>query len=80
MSLIRGLAAVAAGLFMFASGASAQEVTKIRFTLDWKLQGIHAWYYWAQEKGYFAAEKLDVTHRPGRRLGRDRDPHHVGRL
>ncbi len=61
MSLIRGLAAVAAGLFMFASGASAQEVTKIRFTLDWKLQGIHAWYYWAQEKGYFAAEKLDVS-------------------
>ena len=46
---------------MLTSGVSAQETTKIRFTLDWKLQGVHAWFFWAQEKGYFAAEKLDVT-------------------
>ena len=61
MRLIHSLAAIAIGLALWVSGATAQEPTKIRFTLDWKLQGIHAWYYWAQEKGYFAAEKLDVT-------------------
>ncbi|SRR5258708_15917917 len=60
MSTIR-LAALAAGFALITSSVVAQSPTKIRFTLDWKLQGIYAWYYWAQNKGYFAAEKLDVT-------------------
>lgn len=49
-----------AGLMMAALPIAAQD-TKIKFTLDWKIQGVHAWYYLAQDKGYFKAEKLDVT-------------------
>jgi len=55
------IAAILLGVICAAPAANAQEMTKIKFTLDWKLQGIHAWYFWAKEKGYFTDEKLDVT-------------------
>jgi len=60
MRLLRLFGALAVCTAMSIFGASAQD-TKIRFTLDWKIQGLHAWFYWAQDKGYFSAEKLDVT-------------------
>lgn len=54
------LFAVCALAFTTSTSAFAENVP-IKFTLDWKIQGVHAWFYLAKEKGYFAEEGLDVT-------------------
>src|ERR1700742_2542816 len=54
-------ASIAFGLVLAAAPSVAGEPVPIKFTLDWKIQGLHAWFYWAKAKGYFKAEGLDVT-------------------
>ena len=41
--------------------AQAQDLTPLRFTLDWKFEGPSAGFFLAQKNGYFEAEGLDVT-------------------
>src|SRR5260221_13569676 len=64
MTRFRRTATLLAILGLTAAGAypaSGEGPTSIKFTLDFKLQGIHAWYYLAQQKGYFNAEGLNVV-------------------
>jgi NitT/TauT family transport system substrate-binding protein len=60
MKLFPKLLAACLSIAILPGVALAKDVP-IRFILDWKIQGPHAWFYVAKEKGYFAAEGLDVT-------------------
>ncbi|MFN4010078.1 MAG: ABC transporter substrate-binding protein [Pannonibacter sp.] len=56
---MRRLIGLALGLALSASSALA--ATEIKFTLDWKFEGPAAPFFIALDKGYFAAEGLEVT-------------------
>jgi NitT/TauT family transport system substrate-binding protein len=60
-ALMAATAAFALSSAFFASPAYAQAPTKLRFTLDWRFEAPAALFTNAVDKGYFAAEGLDVT-------------------
>ena len=53
-------AAAACGLALAATLPAAAQ-TPIKMVLNWKYEGPQAWFFLAQDKGYFKAEGLDVT-------------------
>jgi NitT/TauT family transport system substrate-binding protein len=55
-----GRLALALGLILSVGGAASAEVKNVKITLDWIIQGTHAPYFIAQEKGYFKAAGVTV--------------------
>jgi NitT/TauT family transport system substrate-binding protein len=62
------VAAVAVLLGVLVQPAGAADA--VNFRLDWTLSGYHLPFYWAKEKGYYAAENLDVEIKEGAGSGK----------
>ena len=61
LALRLGRAGLFAASLLAATSASAQQLTPIKFSLDFKFEGPAAPFVVAIDKGYFKAEGLDVT-------------------
>jgi NitT/TauT family transport system substrate-binding protein len=66
----RALAAAALLTLFAAPPKLAAAADAVSFRLDWTLSGYHLPFYWAKEKGYFAAENLDVEIKEGAGSGK----------
>jgi NitT/TauT family transport system substrate-binding protein len=66
LNVIRGVVLVA--VFLCAPvgyGSQVQSAESVTLRLEWRLSGYHLPFYWAKEKGYYSAEKLDVDIKEG---------------
>jgi NitT/TauT family transport system substrate-binding protein len=63
-------ALLAAVLLLDALAQPAGAADAVSFRLDWTLSGYHLPFYWAKEKGYYAAENLDVEIKEGAGSGK----------
>jgi NitT/TauT family transport system substrate-binding protein len=60
------VAAFAAAALTFGGAASAQAQDKVSLRLNWYLGGLHVPFYYGKDKGYYAAEGIDLTINEGR--------------
>ncbi|MEC5398209.1 ABC transporter substrate-binding protein [Uliginosibacterium sp. H1] len=61
MNFARSCSALLIALATTLTPLAASAQTKVKMVLNWKFEGAQAWFFYAQEKGYFKAEGLDVT-------------------
>lgn len=66
----RAILAMATALLCGAPALPAQAADAVSFRLDWSLSGYHLPFYWAKQKGYYAAENLDVDIKEGAGSGK----------
>ena len=69
-SVLRRIAAIAGVALLAGSLQPLREADGVSFRLDWTLSGYHLPFYWAKDKGHFAAENLDVDIKEGAGSGK----------
>lgn len=57
--------ALAASLLLVAGAPPASAKDPVSLRLEWRLTGYHLPFYWAKEKGFYAAENLEVDIKEG---------------
>lgn len=64
-----GLTVLAAGFLILAIGSPARAAEKVRFLMDWILEGKHVPFFVARDKGFFEKNGLEVTILAGKGSG-----------